>query len=162
MGPISDEAQLERVMRFVEIGKREGRLACGGARLHGPRYDRGLFVAPTIFDGVAPGHQVADEEIFGPVLSVIRVADADAAIETANRNRFGMVAAIFSRSLHAVMHAADALECGTVHINAPTIGAEVHLPFGGIKDAGVGTRELGSCAIDFYTESKVVFVNHAG
>jgi aldehyde dehydrogenase (NAD+) len=162
MGPVADELQLNRIMELIDAGIREGRLLCGGRRLAGAKYDSGLFIPPTIFDHVDPRARVAQEEIFGPVLSIVRAGSSREALEIANNNRYGMVASIFSSNISNVMEAAENLECGIVHINAPTIGAEVHVPFGGIKDAGVGERELGSSARNFFTELKVVYVNNPG
>jgi alpha-ketoglutaric semialdehyde dehydrogenase len=159
MGPVADESQIGRVLELIESGKREGDLLCGGYRLTGPRHVDGLFIGPTIVDRVPAQAAIAQEEIFGPVLSIVRVKNAEEALQVANSNRYGMVASIFSGSAGSVMHAAENLECGIVHINGPTIGAEVHAPFGGIKDAGVGERELGSTAKNFFTELKVVYVN---
>jgi aldehyde dehydrogenase (NAD+) len=158
MGPIVDESQLARVLTFVEAGRREGRPICGGARLDGSAYERGWFVPPTLFDHVSPDASIAQEEIFGPVLAVCRVEGASEALDAANRNRFGMTIALFTRDLRRVLEAVDRLECGIVHVNGGTTSAEVHVPFGGIKDTGVGERELGSTAVDFYTEPKVVYL----
>jgi alpha-ketoglutaric semialdehyde dehydrogenase len=162
MGPIADELQIKRVAEFLQIGREEGELVCGGSRMTGPAHDRGLFVSPTIFDHVKAEARLAQEEIFGPVLSIIRVAGLSEAISAANANRYGMAASVFSRNTADVFEAAEKLECGVVHINGATIGAEVHVPFGGIKDTGVGEREIGSTAKEFYTELKVVYVNKAG
>ena len=157
MGPIADETQLPRILEAIEIGKREATLLCGGERLSGPTHRHGLFVSPTIFEHVAPTSHVAQEEIFGPVLSLMRVRDFADAITVSNANRFGMCASVFSRDANCLREAAERLECGIVHLNAPTISAEVQAPFGGIKHTGVGDRELGSNATHFYTELKVVY-----
>jgi aldehyde dehydrogenase (NAD+) len=161
MGPIADELQLERVLRFLDVGPAQGELLCGGAQMTHGGYGNGLFVPPTIFDHVAPDAPIAQEEIFGPVLSMIRVGSLSEAIDAANANRYGMAASIFSDKSARIFEAVERLECGVVHVNAPTIGAEVHVPFGGIKDTGVGDREIGSTARNFYSELKVVYVNAA-
>ena len=161
MGPVADEAQMKRILEFVEIGKTEGDLVCGGRRLTGQGHSSGLFISPTIFDSVPPDAETVREEIFGPVLSVVRVRTAADATRIANNGRYGMVTSIFSRDASSIFGAARDLECGVVHVNAATTGAEVHVPFGGIKDTGVGEREMGSTARNFYTELKVVYVNHS-
>jgi len=161
MGPISEARQLERVEEFLRLGRSEGHLVCGGDRLRGDVHDRGLFVGPTIFDHVDANARVAQEEIFGPVLSIVRVPSPDAAIEAVNANRYGMVSSVFGRDSTWLLDAVDRLKCGMVHVNGTTTESEVHLPFGGIKDTGVGEREMGSGAIDFYSELKVVYVNRA-
>src|SRR5579859_1599443 len=160
VGPSVDEAQFKKVLEYIEIGKREGRLLCGGERVQGTQ--GGYFIAPTIFDHVAPMARIAQEEIFGPVMAVIRVKDFEEAISVANNVRFGLTASIFTTDSNRVFQAAERLECGMVHVNSPTVGGEAHVPFGGIKATGVGERETGSTAIDFYTELKVVYVDYTG
>ncbi len=162
VGPSVDEAQFKKVQEYLEIGKREARLLCGGERLRGGAYDDGYFLAPTIFDHVPQDARIAQEEIFGPVLSVIRVKDFEGALAAANNIRFGLTASIFTTDANRVFQAAERLECGMVHVNSPTVGGEAHVPFGGIKATGVGERETGSTAVDFYTELKVVYVDYAG
>jgi acyl-CoA reductase-like NAD-dependent aldehyde dehydrogenase len=158
MGPLSDLPQMTRVLEFLEVGRREGRMICGGSRLIGPQHDRGWFVPPTIFDNVSAGAQIAQEEIFGPVVAVIRVPSFSSALAAANSNRYGMTTSVFTRDIGRVLEAAENLECGVVHVNAATIGAEVHVPFGGIKHTGVGAREMGPDAVEFYCEAKVVYL----
>jgi alpha-ketoglutaric semialdehyde dehydrogenase len=158
MGPIADELQMGRIVQAIEQGKREARLLCGGTQLTDAEREHGLFMAPTIFDDVTMRGALAQEEIFGPVLAIVRARDFSQAITIANGNRYGMAAAVFSRDAANLLDAAEELDCGIVHFNAPTIGAEVHLPFGGIKHTGVGEREMGSVAVDFYSERKVVYV----
>ncbi len=162
VGPSVDENQFNKVQEYLEIGKREAKLVCGGQRLSGGAYDRGLFTAPTIFDHVPASARIAQEEIFGPVLSVIRVKSFDEAVAAANNIRYGLTASIFSTDANRVFQFTDRVECGIVHINSPTVGGEAHVPFGGIKATGVGERETGSTAIDFYTELKVVYVDYTG
>jgi acyl-CoA reductase-like NAD-dependent aldehyde dehydrogenase len=161
LGPISDAHQMRRIMQFIQVGRREARLVCGGTRLDGPVHEAGLFVAPTIFDHVHPASELAREEIFGPVLSIVRAADFPEALACANDNRYGMVTSIFTQRLAWALEAAERLQSGIVHINGATITAEPHAPFGGIKDTGVGDRELGTAAHQFYSELKVVYVNRA-
>ncbi len=162
VGPSVDENQFQKVLEYLEIGKREAMLLCGGERLRGGAYDDGYFVAPTLFDRVPPRARIAQEEIFGPVLSIVRVRDFEAALEAANSVRYGLTASIFTTDASRVFQAADRLECGMLHVNSPTVGGEAHVPFGGVKATGVGERETGSTAIEFYTELKVVYVDYTG
>ena len=159
MGPVCDEKQLMRVLTLIEAGKREGVVKWGGRRLEGPEYDRGLFIEPTVIDRVSPSAIVAQEEVFGPVLPVIRTKNDDEAIDVANASSYGMTCAVFSCDPDRLSGAAEQLACGTVHLNCPTIGAEVHAPFGGIKNSGLGDREMGCEASKFYSELKVVYMN---
>ncbi|MBI4466931.1 MAG: aldehyde dehydrogenase family protein [Acidobacteria bacterium] len=162
VGPSVDEAQFNKVQEYLEIGKREGKLLCGGERLRGGAYDKGYFTAPTLFDHVRPDARIAQEEIFGPVLSVIRVKDFDEAVRVASNIRYGLAASIFSTDANRIFQFTDRVECGIVHINSPTVGGEAHVPFGGTKASGLGERETGSTAIDFYTELKIVYVDYTG
>ncbi|MDR7484438.1 MAG: aldehyde dehydrogenase family protein [Armatimonadota bacterium] len=163
VGPSVDESQMKTVLRYIEIGQREGaRLVVGGGRLTDEAHANGYFVAPTVFDHVTPQMRIFQEEIFGPVLSVCRVSDFDAAVEAANAVRFGLASSIYTRDMAAAMRFVDRSEVGIVHINNPTVGGEAHLPFGGTKATGVGPREQGSVAIDFYSELKVVYLDYAG
>jgi len=160
VGPSVDEAQFKKVLAYIETGKREAKLVCGGERAKAAQ--DGYYISPTIFDNVAQDARIAQEEIFGPVLSVTRVKDFDEAIAAANNIRFGLTASIFTTDSNRVFQAADRLECGMVHVNSPTVGGEAHVPFGGIKATGIGERETGSTAIDFYSELKVVYVDYTG
>lgn len=160
IGPVADEEQCSRILEYVEMGKREAELVYGGSRLSGDLHDQGYFIAPTIFDRVPPRARVAQEEIFGPVLSVIRVPDPVTALETANDSRYGMAGAVFTQDIRKVLRFVEALECGVVHVNSPTVGGEVQFPFGGVKDTAIGDRELGTTAINFYSELKAVYVNN--
>jgi len=162
VGPSVDENQFNKVQEYLAIGKKEGKLVCGGDRLQGGTHDAGYFTAPTLFDHVRPDARIAQEEIFGPVLSVIRVKDFDEAVAAANSIRYGLAASIFTTDANRIFQFADRIECGMVHINSPTVGGEAHIPFGGIKGTGVGEREVGSTAIDFYSELKVVYVDYTG
>jgi aldehyde dehydrogenase (NAD+) len=163
VGPSVDEKQLETVLSYVAVGQREGaRLVRGGTRVTDGGRDRGLFVAPAIFDRVDANMRIAQEEIFGPVLSVIRVPDVESALRVANGVRFGLSASIYTSDVAAMFRFVDRLEAGIVHVNSPTVGGEAHIPFGGMKATGVGLREMGRVAIDFYTELKVVYVDYTG
>ena len=162
LGPLVDERQLETVLRYVEIGKREARLLTGGMRLSGAGRERGYFVAPTVFDHVKWDSVIAQEEIFGPVLSVIRVPDFDEALRVANSVKYGLASAIYSNDASKIFEFIDRIETGITHVNSPTVGGEAHVPFGGIKSTGVGVREMGRVAIDFYTELKAVYIDYSG
>ena len=163
VGPSVDEKQLETVLGYVEAGRREGaRLVRGGERLQDEARGRGYFVAPAIFDGVDPDMRIAQEEIFGPVLSLIRVRDAPSALSVANGVRFGLSASIYTSDVASMFRFVDRLDAGIIHVNSPTVGGEAHIPFGGMKATGVGLREMGRVAIDFYTELKVVYVDYTG
>jgi len=163
VGPSVDESQFKTVLKYLEIGKQEGaKLVCGGERLRGGAYDRGYFVAPTIFDHVKPAMRIAQEEIFGPVLSVIRVKDFEAAVEAANGVIYGLSSSIYTQNVSRVFEFVDRIETGIVHINSPTTGGEAQVPFGGMKGTGVGLREQGRVAMDFFTELKAVYVDYTG
>jgi alpha-ketoglutaric semialdehyde dehydrogenase len=162
VGPVVDEKQLETVLRYLEIGKSEAKLLLGGARMRGEGYDRGYFVAPTVFDYVPADAVIAQEEIFGPVLSVIRVADFEEALRVANSVKYGLSSSIYTNDAVKIFEFIDRIETGITHVNSPTIGGEAQLPFGGIKATGVGLREQGREAIDFYTEVKAVYIDYTG
>jgi aldehyde dehydrogenase (NAD+) len=161
VGPSVDEAQYKKVLEYIEVGKGEAKLVCGGGPAGGAD-QKGYFIAPTIFDHVAQSARIAQEEIFGPVLVVIRVKDFEEAIAAANNVPFGLTASIFSTDSNRVFQAVDRLECGMVHVNSPTVGGEAHVPFGGTKATGIGERETGSTAIEFYSELKIVYVDYTG
>lgn len=163
VGPSVDESQFKTVLQYLDIGKQEGAtLRCGGSRLTGGEYDKGLFSAPTIFDHVKPQMRIAQEEIFGPVLSVIRVKDLDEALAVANDVKFGLSSSIYTRDVAKVFEFVDQIETGITHVNSSTTGGEAQVPFGGVKGTGIGPREQGSVALDFYTEIKAVYVDYTG
>jgi acyl-CoA reductase-like NAD-dependent aldehyde dehydrogenase len=162
MGPAVDEAQMNTDLRYIEIGKKEAKLLVGGQRMSGAGNDRGYFVAPTIFDHVAWDSTIAQEEIFGPVLSIVRVKDFDEALRVANSVRYGLASAIYSNDASKIFEFIDKTEAGITHVNSPTVGGEAHLPFGGVKSTGVGQREVGHVALDFYTELKTVYIDYTG
>ncbi len=162
MGPIINEKQLERVDEYVRIGKAEGaRLACGGHRLSDGSLSSGWFYAPTIFADVNAQMRIAQEEIFGPVVSVIPCRSLDHAIEIGNGVRYGLSASIYTRDINAAFRAMREMYTGIFYVNAPTIGAEVHLPFGGTKETGNGHRESGLAALDLFSEWKSVYVDYS-
>jgi len=161
VGPVINKAQLEKIEKYVRIGKEEG----ANLLLGGNRVDPGLpgyFFEPTIFTDVRPEMRIAQEEIFGPVLSIITVSDFDEAIEAANNIKYGLSSAIYTENIKTAFKAIEKLEAGITYVNAPTIGAEVHLPFGGIKGTGNGFREAGTEAIKEFTEVKAVYIDYSG
>ena len=166
MGPSISEAQLNTVMKYVQIGKDEtAKLATGGNRLD-KNSDKGAlakgwFHEPTVFTDCSPKMRICQEEIFGPVVSVIPVDDFDNAIAVANDVKYGLSASVYTRNVNNAFLAQRDLQTGIVYINAPTIGAETHLPFGGIKNTGNGHRESGDAALDFYSEWKTVYVDYS-
>ncbi len=163
IGPSVDEGQFNTVLKYIDIGREDGaEMLCGGKRATGDGLDNGYFVEPTVFDRVTPDMRIAREEIFGPVLSVLRVKDFDEAMRVANDSEFGLSSAVFTNDTNLVYRFVDEIESGMTHINSPTTGGEAHIPFGGIKHTGLGAREQGSTALDFYTELKVVYVDYTG
>src|SRR5271154_962456 len=162
MGPCINEQQLNTVMTYVEIGKKEGaRLATGGNRLTEGEHRKGWFHAPTVFADCDAKMRVAQEEIFGPVVSVIPIDSLEQGIEVANGVPYGLSASIYTRNVNRAFAAIRDLYTGIVYVNAPTIGAETHLPFGGTKQTGNGHREAAISAIDFFTEWKSVYVDYS-
>jgi acyl-CoA reductase-like NAD-dependent aldehyde dehydrogenase len=162
MGPAVNESQLKTDLSYVEIGKNEGaRLLCGGNRLDSGNYKYGWFMEPTVFGDVDAKMRIAQEEIFGPVVSLIPCEGFEDAIEIANNIEYGLSSAIYTRDVNKAFVAMRDLYAGITYVNAPTIGAEVHLPFGGVKATGNGHREGGFGAVDFYTEWKSIYVDYS-
>ena len=162
MGPTINEQQLSTVMSYVEIGKKEGaKLLTGGHRLTAAEYAKGWFHEPTVFGDCDPNMRIAQEEIFGPVVSVIPVDSLEQGIEVANGVPYGLSASIYTRNVNRAFAAIQDLYTGIVYVNAPTIGAETHLPFGGTKQTGNGHREAAVAAIDFFTEWKSVYIDYS-
>lgn len=163
VGPSVDSSQFKTVLRYVDIGREDGaQLACGGEIASGVGLEKGYFVQPTVFDHVTTDMRIAREEIFGPVLSVLRVKDFDEAMQVANDSEYGLSSSIFSNDAGRIFRFVEEIETGMTHINSPTTGGEAHIPFGGVKSTGIGDREQGSTALDFYTELKVVYVDYTG
>ena len=163
MGPSVDDNQFKTVLSYIDIGREDGaKLMCGGERAVGNGLDKGYFVKPTVFDHVTHDMRIAREEIFGPILSVLRVKDFDEALAVANDSEYGLSSSIFTNDAARIFRFVDEIETGMTHINSPTTGGEAHIPFGGIKATGIGEREQGSTALDFYTELKVVYVDYTG
>ena len=157
--------QHRKILDYVEIGKKEGaKLLCGGHAVTDGALAKGHFIAPTIFGDVQPTMRIAQEEIFGPVVSVIKARDLTHAIEIANGVAYGLSSAIYSRDVNKTAIAERDLDTGIVYINASTIGAEIQLPFGGTKKTGLGPREAGGRggALDLYTKWKVIYRDYSG
>jgi acyl-CoA reductase-like NAD-dependent aldehyde dehydrogenase len=162
IGPAIDDGQLQTDLKYIEIAREEGaKLVCGGNRLTGGIYDRGYFVEPTIFTNVTSEMRIAQEEVFGPVLAVMVANDFDDAMRLANCVRFGLSAAIVSRDLARVHQFINRIQAGLITVNLPTAGVEYQLPFGGTKESSFGMREQGPLALDFYTESRTVYLKYA-
>ncbi len=162
VGPQVNAQQVETSERYVAIAQQEGaNLLTGGKRLKGKAYADGYFFAPTIFDGVRPSMRIAQEEVFGPVVALLEFASFEEAIEIANGISYGLSTAIYTRDVNRAYRAMRDLEAGITYVNAPTIGAEVHMPFGGVKKTGNGHREGGNAALDFYTTWKTVYVDYS-
>jgi aldehyde dehydrogenase (NAD+) len=161
--PLINEQQFTRVMGYIDIGGREGaRVALGGRDARRDGREHGWFVEPTIFTGVSPSMRIFREEIFGPVLSVVAVDSAEEAVRLLNESAYGLSSSIYTRDINAALRATRAIEAGIVYVNGPTIGAEVQLPFGGVKKTGNGHREAGRTGLDIFTEWKTVYVDYSG
>jgi len=162
IGPAVDAHQLETDLEYVRVAKEEGaELLCGGRRLSGGEFDKGYFIEPTIFAGVTPQMRIAQEEVFGPVLGLMIADDFEQAMEIANGVRFGLSASIVSKDLTRVHEFIDRIEAGLITVNLPTAGVEYQLPFGGTKESSYGMREQGPQAIDFYSETRTVYLRYA-
>jgi len=161
IGPAVDAAQLETDLKYIGIARQEGaQLLCGGNRLTGGAYDSGYFVEPTLFAGVTPDMRIAQEEVFGPVLALMVANDFEDAMRLANGVRFGLSASIVSRDLTRVHQFINRIEAGLITVNLPTAGVEYQLPFGGTKESSFGMREQGPAALDFYTETRTVYMKY--
>src|SRR6266702_1191629 len=162
MGPAINASQLGTDLNYVEVGRSEGaKLKCGGNKLTKGEYANGYFMEPTVFIDVDPKMRIAQEEIFGPVVSIIPCDNLENAIEIANNIEYGLSSALYTKDVNKAFAAMRDLHAGITYINAPTIGAEVHLPFGVVKATGNGHREGGIGAIDFYSEWKSVYVDYS-
>jgi aldehyde dehydrogenase (NAD+) len=163
VGPLIHEESREKVERYIEIGRSEkASLVTGGERATGHGLEHGFFFQPTIFAGVKAGSRLEQEEIFGPVLSVIKVKDADEAIAVNNDVKYGLSSSFYTRDVNLAFRALNELDNGITYVNAPTIGAEAHLPFGGVKQTGNGHREGGWEVYEFYSETKVGYIDYSG
>lgn len=163
MGPVINEAAVSKTLEYIEVGKREGAtLKIGGERATGGKLDRGFFIQPTVFTGVTRHMRIAREEIFGPVLSVIKVGSYEEAVSVANDVPYGLSSSIYTSNVALAFRAMHDIEAGITYVNGPTIGAEAHMPFGGVKQTGNGHREGGWEVFDFYTETKTIYVDYSG
>jgi alpha-ketoglutaric semialdehyde dehydrogenase len=163
VGPLINEPSVKKVEKYVDIGVAEGAdLLCGGKRAEGKALEKGFFYEPTIFARVTHGMRIEQEEIFGPVLSVVRFSKADEAFAINNGVKYGLSSSVYTRDVTVAFRALNELDNGITYINAPTIGAEAHLPFGGVKQTGNGHREGGWEVYEFYSETKVGYVDFSG
>ena len=164
VGPVITSASGDRILGMVDVAVAEGAKVVTGARVRRDvdGCEGGTFVKPTILAGVERHHRVAREEIFGPVLSVIEVDDLDDAVEVVNGVEYGLSAAVYTRDINAALRAVAAIDTGITYVNAPTIGAEIPLPFGGTKHTGNGFREAGARGIEQFSQVKTVYVDYSG
>jgi len=164
VGPVINQDAVEKIMGYIDIGQKEdgATLACGGGHLTKGDYGHGYFIEPTVFTDVTPDMRIAQEEIFGPVTSVIPTKSLDEAIEIANGVQYGLSAAIYTQDVNRAFHAMNETYTGIFYVNASTIGAEVHLPFGGTKATGNGHREAGTQVLDIFSEWKSIYVDYSG
>ena len=163
VGPCVSEDQRQSVHSYVEIGLKEGaKLLCGGKPLTKGKHAKGFFYKPTIFVNVTPEMRIAKEEIFGPVLSVLKVENLTEAIKVLNNTQYGLSSSIYTKNVNSSFRAIEDIEAGITYINAPTIGAECHLPFGGVKETGNGHREGGWTVFEIFSELKTVYVDYSG
>ncbi|HXH70888.1 MAG TPA: aldehyde dehydrogenase family protein [Pyrinomonadaceae bacterium] len=164
VGPVINQAAMEKILGYIEIGQKEDKatLACGGNRLTKGDYGKGYFIEPTIFTDVAPNHRIGQEEIFGPVTSVIPFGNLDEAIDIVNNVKYGLSSAIYTQDVNQSFYAMQELYTGICYVNSATIGAEVHLPFGGTKGTGNGHREAGTQVLDIFTEWKSLYIDYSG
>lgn len=162
MGPVVDEAQLEKVLSAVEHAKGSAKLLFGGGRLKDGAFAAGYFVEPTVFVDVSRDSRLANEEVFGPVLAILPVDGIEDALALANRVQYGLSSSIYTKDISAMFRYLDEIESGITHINSSTVGGEAQIPFGGMKSTGIGPREMGPNAVEFFTEIKSVYVDYTG
>lgn len=165
VGPVINEKAMDKILGYIDIGRREdgAKLHCGGNRLEKGGYRHGYFIEPTIFTDVAPQMRIAQEEIFGPVVSIIPCRDLDEAIEIGNGVRYGLSSSIYTQDINRAMKAMEQMYTGIFYVNSSTIGAEVHLPFGGTKGTGNGHREGAMISsLDIFSEWKSIYVDYSG
>lgn len=159
MGPCASESQFNTVRKYIELGKEEGAtLITGGETLTGGEFDKGFYVSPAIFGDVEPDMKIAQEEIFGPVIALLRATDLEEAIDIANHTKYGLSASIFTSNISSLLEFIDDIDAGLVRINAESAGVELQAPFGGMKASSTGSREQGEAAKEFYTAIKTVFI----
>jgi aldehyde dehydrogenase (NAD+) len=153
---------MKTVMEYVEIGKNEGaKLAAGGHRPEKGEYAKGWFHEPTVFVDCDPKMRLMQEEIFGPVVSITAVDSLEQAVEVNNGVVYGLSSAVYTRNVNKAFQAMRDLHTGIVYVNAPTIGAETHMPFGGVKQTGNGHREAAVACLDFYSEWKTLYIDYS-
>jgi acyl-CoA reductase-like NAD-dependent aldehyde dehydrogenase len=163
VGPVINQKQFDRILSYLKTGKDEGaKVETGGERYTDGACKNGFFIRPTIFSNVDPQMRIAQEEIFGPVLVVIKIKTLDEAIRVLNNTKYGLSSSLYTRDVNAAFKAIRDIEAGLTYINGPTIGAEAHMPFGGVKETGNGHREGGWPVFEFFTEIKTVFVDYSG
>ena len=164
VGPVINQAAMEKILAYIEIGQKEDKatLAYGGNRLTKGDYKNGYFIEPTVFTDVDRNHRIGQEEIFGPVTSVIPFSTLDEAIDIVNDVKYGLSSAIYTQDVNQSFYAMQELYTGIVYVNSATIGAEVHLPFGGTKGTGNGHREAGTQVLDIFTEWKSLYIDYSG
>ncbi|MFQ5607566.1 MAG: aldehyde dehydrogenase family protein [Candidatus Zixiibacteriota bacterium] len=163
MGPVINEPQMKKILDYIKIGQKEGAgMLCGGKRLNGPKHKNGYFIAPTVFDNVTEKMTIFKEEIFGPVTAVTECKDLTDAIRIANNTTYGLSASMYTKNVNSAFTAMRDVYTGIFYVNAPTIGAEVHLPFGGTNNTGNGHREAGQQALDIFSEWKSIYVDYSG
>ncbi len=159
VGPLVNKKALEKVHNYTEIGKKEGaKLLCGGKPVDMP----GFFYEPTIFTDVKPSMRIAQEEIFGPTVSIIPVNDFEEAIQVANNVSYGLSSSIYTKDIRKAFIAMDKIDAGLTYINSSTIGSEAHLPFGGVKQSGNGVRESGIEGVHEFSETKTIYIDYSG
>jgi len=162
VAPLSSKNQLDTVLEYIGIGTEEGaRLTFGGHHLQDGEFADGYYVEPTIFTDVKPDMRIAQEEIFGPVLSVFKASDITDAVNISNSVEFGLSSSVYTRDLTRAYEYINTAHTGMVHVNAPTLGGEVHLPFGGLGSSGIGQREQGTEGFDFFSETITVYIDHS-
>ena len=163
VGPLVNSGQRDTVDSYVKIGLEEGaKLEIGGQAADKEELSAGWFYQPTIFTHVNPEMRIAKEEIFGPVLSVLKVTDFEEAIRVLNNTEYGLSSSIYTQNVNLAFRAIRDIQCGITYINGPTIGAEAHMPFGGMKNTGNGHREGGWSVYDFFSETKVAYIDFSG
>jgi len=161
VGPLVNTGRVKAVHEYTEIGKREGaQLVMGGQPMREGIYSEGAFYQPTIFTDVGPTMRIAREEVFGPFVSIIPVDTFEEAIAVVNSSDYGLSTAIFTESSRLTFRALREIESGLIYFNAPTTGSEIHLPFGGMKASGNGHRELGTHAVEEFSETKTIFISY--
>jgi aldehyde dehydrogenase (NAD+) len=164
VGPVINEAAMKKILGYIDIGINQDKatLACGGKRLRGGKYSKGYFIEPTVFTDVKSGMRIEQEEIFGPVTTIIPFSTLDQAIRIVNNTKYGLSSAIYTQDVNKAFYAMQELYTGICYVNSATIGAEVHLPFGGTKGTGNGHREAGNQVLDIFSEWKSLYIDYSG